>query len=336
MLPKKKSKNRIVLNLVICFILLALSALVILFRQRIIDQISVLQFEPTSEILSLTNRLGLSSEGKFYFYASHPELESAADFNQSCNQTNKIENTTSVLGCFTSSRIYIYNVTDEKLNGIREVTAAHEMLHAVYQRLDDSEKNKLTNLLEAEYKKLSSDANFADLMAFYDKTEPGEKYNELFSVIGTTVADIDPLLESYYDKYFSDRQAIVNYNKAYNGVFKDLSDQATALSSQLDVLSKNIPTETAQYNADVNTLNADIDLFNARAAAGDFGSLNQFYLERANLESRVSAINDTRASVNADIDKYNSLLDKYNSIALESQQLYNSIDSKLAEAESVE
>lgn len=39
MLPKRRIKNKVVLNLVICFVLLILSLMIIIFRQRIIDQI---------------------------------------------------------------------------------------------------------------------------------------------------------------------------------------------------------------------------------------------------------------------------------------------------------
>lgn len=332
MLPKKKNKSKIVLNLVLFIVLLAASAFIIFFRQRIVDQISFWQFEPTSEVSALTNRLALTSEGTFYLYASHPDIESAADFNSSCS---RIENTTSILGCFSNNQIYIYDVTDKRLDGIREVTAAHEMLHAVYQRLSDAEKDQLSILLEAEYKKLSSDANFVDLMAFYAKTEPGERFNELHSVIGTSVANLDPQLEAHYQKYFFNRQTIVAYNDAYNSVFNDLSNQAAALSEQLNILNASIPTASDQYNISARVLNADVDSFNIRANNGDFDSWNQFYSERAELVSRSATINATRVSINADIENFNTLLNKYNSIALESQQLYNSIDSTLVDAESL-
>lgn len=332
MLPKKKNKNKVIRDLALCFILLILSLLIVFYRQRIIDQISIWQFTPSSEVIALTDRLKLSADGKFYFYASQPKLESAADFNKSCS---RIENTTSILGCFNDSRIYIYNVTDTKLDGIREVTASHEMLHAIYQRLDSTEKTKINNLLENEYKKLINDASFADLIAFYDKTEPGERYNELFSIVGTTVADLNSTLESYYDKYFSDRQTIVSYNNKYNGAFKDLSDQAAALAATLNALSETIPIDSAKYNADVKKLNSDIDDFNKRAAAGDFVSMAQFYSERSVIEAKVDAINITRQNINNNIDNYNSTLTSYNAIALQSQQLYNSIDSTLAETESI-
>lgn len=306
--------------------------MIIIFRQRIIDQISIWQFTPSDEIVALVDRIKFSDEGKFYFYTSHPELESAADFNKSCN---RIESTTSILGCFNNFKIYIYNVTDTRLDGIREVTASHEMLHAVYQRLSQNEKTELNKLLENEYEKLSNDSSFVELIAFYEKTEPGERYNELFSVVGTTVADLDSELRVYYDKYFSDRQTIVAYNNKYNGVFKDLSDQASSLATTLNTLSETISTNSEKYNADVEILNDDIDSFNERAELGNFKSLSQFYSERSIIEARVDAINLTRQSINEDINTYNSTLVNYNSIALESQQLYDSIDSILAEAESI-
>ncbi len=331
MLPKKKNKNKVVLNLVICFVLLILSSLVIIYRQQIVDQVSIWQFTPSDEVVALSDRIKLSDAGKFYFYASQPELESASDFNKSCS---RIENTTSILGCFNNSKIYIYNVTDTRLDGIREVTASHEMLHAVYQRLSPNERTKINGLLENEYKKLVNDSSFVELIAFYEKTEPGERYNELFSVVGTTVADLDSELKAYYDKYFSDRQIIVTYNSKYNGVFKDLSDRASALAVTLNTLGEIIPPNSAKYNADVKILNDDIDSFNKKAKSGDFDSLAQFYSERSIIESRIDAINLTRQSINEDINSYNSTLESYNSIALQSQQLYNSIDSILAEAES--
>ena len=36
--------------------------------------------------------------------------------------------------------IYLYHVENEELSGITEVTAAHEMLHAAWIRLDEREK----------------------------------------------------------------------------------------------------------------------------------------------------------------------------------------------------
>ena len=333
MLPKKQNSKKILINFTI-FIFLSLFALTIfIFRQRIIDQVVFWQYKPSSDISSLTNRLSLTELGTFSFYSSQPELQSASDFNQSCS---RIENTVSILGCYSQSKIYIYNILDEKLNGIREVTAAHEMLHAVYQRLSDGEKNEIGSLLENEYVKLQKDEAFVDLIEFYEKTEPGERQNELFSVIGTTVANIDEKLESYYKKYFVDRQQIVSYNNKYNKVFKDLSDRAAVLAAQIKAYNDSMPGIMSKYNSDVKVLNKDIENFNERASSGYFKTWSQFYAEKSTIEQRVSVITQTRTTINSDIEKYNSALTEYNSIAVESQKLYSSIDSTLESAGSLE
>ena len=332
MLLQNRDKSRAVVSFFVCAILISGSIFVLLFRQRILDQITVWQFQPTSEITTLTDRLGLNNDGKLIFFASQPQLSSQNYFNEVCS---RIENTTSILGCYSDYRIYIYNVVDEKLDGIREVTAAHEMLHAVFQRMNDTEKAELAKLLEAEYKKLENIQEFVDLIDFYARTEPGERTNELHSVIGTSVATISSELESHYSKYFSDRQQVVGFYAKYNGVFQDLNDRAKILMDQLNNLSINIPSRSSQYNLDVQTLNADIIIFNNRAKSGYYASQWQFNVDRSALEARVVGIDLVRDSINADINNYNSILTEYNSIASESKKLFNSMDSTLVEAPSV-
>ena len=328
----KPTKARIISNVIICLVLIVISILVIINRQYIVDQISVWEFHSTSELDSLVNRAGMNSYGKFLYLASHPLLDATQNFNSECN---RIENTESILGCYTNSRIYIYDVTDSKLDGIREVTAAHEVLHSAYQRLDDKEKSKINLLLEAEYKKLENNKDFSDRMAFYARTEPGERDNEPHSVIGTEIANISPDLEVYYSKYFSDRQKVVALNTKYSSVFIGLKARANNLASQINALSASINTKIADYNISVNTLNNDITNFNSQATNGSFVSQSQFNSKRADLSNRVTGLEATRSEINADIAKYNSILTEYNSIASESKKLYNSIDSTLAPAPSV-
>lgn len=332
MWQQSRGKGGIITSVVLSTLLVICAILIIFFRQHIVDQIIVWQFKPSGAIVTLSSRVGLNDNGKFIFYASQPELNSAADFNSVCK---RIENTTSILGCYSNSKIYIYNVTDTQLDGIREVTAAHEMLHAAYQRLGDDEKKSVDALLEAEYKKLESDKQFAELIAFYARTEPGERDNELHSIIGTVTTSVDPALETYYQKYFSNRQDTVALYTKYNGVFQTLTDRANTLSDQLNSLASSITADSAQYNTDIKTLNDDIVSFNSRAENGGFSSQYQFNTERAALSARVTKLNATRTNINNDVDRYNTLLAEYNSIATQSKKLYNSIDSTLAPTPSV-
>lgn len=274
----------------------------------------------------------MSDGGKLVFYASQPSVDDAADFNKNCKS---VEQNSATLGCFTGDRIYIYNVTDARLDGIRETTAAHEMLHAAYQRLDTAERQRVNKLLELEYDKLKNDKDFSARMALYARTEPGERDNELHSIIGTEVSAINPELETYYKKYFANRQVIVKLHDAYNSTFTDLSTKKDALVSQLMALDAKLNTETKQYNDDVAQLYVDRDTFNARANDNGFSSRAEYNNQLAALMQRIDALGVTHDVIMSDIATYKALYAEYQSIAGQSDTLNRSINSKLAPAPSL-
>lgn len=332
MLKQKFKFGGIKFSIFLSLFILAVAAFLITNKQYVIDQITVWNYKPTSEITALVDRAGMNSNGRFIYYASQPKIDGTQDFNTECK---RVENITSILGCYSDDKIYIYDVKDPQLDGIREVTAAHETLHAIYVRLSDSERGRVDSLLEAEYKKLETNEDFKQRIAFYAKTEPGQRDNELHSMIGTEVADISADLENYYDKYFSDRKKVVDLNNKYISVFQGFEARATDLSNQLMALEKKIQSNIASYNSSIVTLNNDIGAFNKRANSGGFVSQSQFYSERSVLISRSSELELLRNSINADIEAYNALLNEYNSIASQTEKLYNSIDSTLAPAPSI-
>jgi len=331
-MDKKNSKFGLKLSSVIGLFLAIALIIGYINRQYIIDQAIVWAFKPTAGVVNLADRSGMNDGGKFLYLASQPQIQESQDFNLSCS---RIEAVTSILGCYSNGQIYVYNVTDPQLDGVREVTAAHETLHAAYIRLSSADKSVLDNLLEAEYKKLISDVSFQQKMAFYDRTEPGQRNNELHSVIGTEVAVVSPELETYYDRYFSNRQAVVALNAKYITVFKSLESRANELKTQLDTISADISTRSAQYNADVVAMNSAIADFNYRADNSMFDSQYQFNQQRSSLVNRVNVLNNDKNEIDNQVVTYNALVIEYNSLATQSQKLYNSMDSTLAPAPSI-
>ena len=67
---------------------------------------------------------------------------------------------------------------------MKDVTAAHELLHAIWERMSLSERDRIGKLLDAEYERVK-DSDFEKLMQSYDRTEPGELINEINSLIVT-------------------------------------------------------------------------------------------------------------------------------------------------------
>lgn len=308
------------------------AALLLLNRQGIVDQMTVWQYMPSGEVASFADRSGMSDIGRFYYYASQPSLDSAQDFNKQCS---RVEDSTAILGCYTDRRIYIYNVDNKQLDGIREVTAAHEMLHAAYERLSDSAKNDVNALLETEYIRLKDDKDFADRMSFYERTEPGQRDNELHSIIGTEVANISPKLEAHYATYFSNRSKVVDLHASYASVFARLQERSDQISAEMEQLAKDIETGSTSYNSGVAQLNQDINSFNARAEKGNFSSQAEFSNERARLTARAAALDTQRQSINGSITEYGKLRDELLTISSQSEALNKSIDSKLAPVPSV-
>jgi len=311
-------------------VITALSALAALLvfvnRQYIVDQISVWQYAPDTAITSLATRTTMSDTGKFYFYASQPSVENADMFNKSCDRR---EASTAVLGCYNGRNIYIYNVTNAQLDGIKEVTAAHEMLHAAYDRLSDEDKKSVNALLEAEYEKIKGNKDIQERFAFYARTEPGERDNELHSIIGTEITSISPALEAHYRKYFINRSKVLALHDQYASVFAELQTRGEQLSKQLTALGKTISAQTKEYNVAVGALNSDIATFNQRAENGGFSSREEFESARTSLIARAAELDTTRDVINAEISEYNALREELKKVASQSEALNQSIDSSL-------
>jgi hypothetical protein len=321
--PRSRSGLASFISLVV---LIGLSIFIWFNIQYLSDSLRFWTYQPPAAISSLVSHAGLSDAGTFALYATQPSIESSQTFNDKCGRQ---EQNTAILGCYSNGRIYIFDVTDKRLEGIKEVTASHEMLHAVYQRLSPSEKAAVDKLVEDEYKKLSADPAFSKRMEFYARTEPGERDNELHSIIGTEVSSISTALEAHYAKYFNNRSVVLELFNNYNGAFTSLDTQAKALQEQLDNLGDKIKTDSDKYNIDVKTLNTDIADFNTRAAGGGFASQAAFNRERAVLENRADEVVNLKNSINSEIDRYETLRAQYNDTVTQTHDLYKSIDSNL-------
>lgn len=328
----QKKPRRLVRSLITFSIFAGLSLFVTFNKQYILDVYHFWTYQPSAQVAAVADRAGMNDSGKFAFYATHPSLEGTQKFNTYCNRQ---EEGTAILGCYTGDRIYVYDIKDKRFDGIQEVTASHEMLHAVYQRLSDGERTKINNLVEKEYQKLSTDPRFAERMAFYARTEPGERDNELHSIIGTEVTDISAELEQHYAKYFKNRSQVLTLFQGYNQLFLAVDKKTKALSTELDALAKKIDTDMNSYNTSIKALNVDIEDFNRRAEAGTFTSRAAFNKERDALEQRVADLDKTRSAIDTAAARYETLRKEYNETVTASNNLYKSIDSTLAPAPSV-
>lgn len=293
--------------------------------QRLVDQVAVWRFEPSQSVAGYAERATMTDEGRFLFYASHPSIEADETFDQIC--ATHAEDV-GVLGCYVhrDKRIYLYDVTDERLDGIEDVVAAHEMLHAAWDRMSMQEQRRLERLLEAEVAARADDAELARTLEFYATAEPGARANELHSILGTEYGDLGDELEAHYATYFGDRVALVALHERSNAVFVEQRAAIDALVAQLEQLSAAIDTDYAAYNAGYDELNASILYFNSRADAGDFDSLSEFNAERNALMARQGELDALYASIDARVAEYDALVARLDDLNAQVDELNQSIN----------
>ena len=307
--------------------MIVLAVGIFLFRQTIIDTIAVYTYQPTSETAALASRAHMSGRGEFLYLASRPQLLEREPFNAACQSVATEK--TAVLGCYAMGRIYVFNIEDKKLDGVREVTAAHEMLHAAYVRLPGAERRHIDALLEAQLANLGDDAERIEgLMTEYAKTEPGEKYNELHSILGTELVALSPELEKHYAQYFTERTRLVATAQAYQSVFDELKSQQDTLVSEMTTLADTIDARSETYRANVAALERDVESFNARATSGTM-TRTDYDRERAALLSRKAAVTSDYDRIQEIISQYNQKRQELMAINAESETLNRSLNSAL-------
>jgi hypothetical protein len=275
--------------------------------QRVTDQLAVWNFEPGSKLEGYADRDGFTDEGRFLFYASRPAISPEGEFDAVCaSRTEDV----GILGCYLpdDQTILLYDVTDARLDGLEEVVAAHELLHAVWDRMSQADRDALAPLLEAEVAARAGDKALSQTLAFYAKNEPAERLNELHSIVATEFNDISPELEAHYSKYFSDRSVITALHFKSNAVFEAQAKAIDDLVTEIDALAASIDADYSSYNAGYDQLNSEIDDFNSRADSGDFNSQAEFDAERAALLRRQVSLDALYASIETRVTTYDGLV----------------------------
>lgn len=288
-----------------------------LLRDYFIVQTTALQ--PESDALSA--RLDLTNSGTFLYKASQPEVQSANEFNDSCKSVAHEHSI--VLGCYTRQRIFVYNVTDKRLEGVQEVTAAHELLHAVYERMPQSEKDELNLLLTATANSIG-DQRFRETVDEYKRTEPGQLENELHSILGTEIAVLPAKLEEHYKKYFSNREKIVSYAKQYEEAFTSIDSKIKDYDAQLATLKTEKTTLESSLRTQQQEIEAEKARLNALRSSGDIAAYNAGVPV---FNKKIQNYNATISDLQRIIDQYNNIVVNRNSLAATQNDLVKQLDS---------
>jgi cell division protein FtsB len=271
------------------------------------------------DVAAIADATGMSETGELIYRASTPAVEDDDDFNQHCS----IEGG-AVLGCYYEGNVYVYAVTDERLAGTVEVTAAHEMLHAAYERLSPEERSRIDALVDEAIAAIPDDDPVYEDLALYPAAQLADEWH---SRLGTEFADLPAELEEHYAVYFDDRAKVVELNVQANAYFDQLNAQIDALVAEIDALDPVLDARIAAYEAAIADFNADVASFNARADNGSFTSQAQFNNERAALVARGAALDAEYAAIDAEITHYNDLVAQLTALDEDYADLYSALDS---------
>lgn len=306
----------------VTFTLLFLAVPIVGFWQRwnIYDAWRLRGYTPPAKVVMLANETTVNEKSRRLFYVNRPSLDTKETFRQHCTSGEK----TIVLGCFISYKgIFLQEINDDRLAGIMQVTAAHEILHAAYERLSMSDKNHIGGLIEAHYASLKND-RIKETIEDYKKNG-ADITNELHSILATEVRNLPPELEVYYKRYFVDRSKVVDFSERYEAAFTSRKQKVADYEAQLAVLKQQIDGSNSELESQQKSIEARQAELN-RLLAED--RVNEYNAAVPGFNGLVSSYNGKVAAVRGMIDRYNQIVKERNEIALEEGELVKAIDSR--------
>ncbi len=272
-------------------------------------------YQPTAQVETLANAATLTDRARRILYSTDPQIQPRQNFPPKCQEKTKAI----MLGCYSSThRIFVQNIREPRLAGVMEVTLAHEMLHAAYEKhLSIWDRYWLNQRLEAVYGRLKDELILKQLKAYsLDETDPADRavlYHELHSILGTELQDLgDPELERYYQRYFENRGAIVAFAQKYEGVFQSLRAKREKLQQELAAMDqglKDLKTSVEQQTSQVKTLGEELEALQAEVM-GLKENAEQQGTTGPIPDDLILAFETKKADFNQRVDVYNSLVEE--------------------------
>lgn len=307
-------------SLVITVLVLVATSLI--FRYDIQDWIKLRGYRPEAAIIQIADRTTMQDDSRRVFYVNRPVIADPKTFNEHCRDNEF----SIVLGCYLPGQrgIYILDVNDERLSGIKEVTAAHELLHAVYERLSSKEQKRVDDLTSQVYASLKND-RVRNTIESYRKQDPSIVPNELHSILGTEIRNLPDALEDYYRQYFEDRQRIVAMSEQYEHAFierrniiRDYDEQLQDLRTEIE----NLSTKLHADNDELLNMRNQMDQYRTNNNVQQYNALVPVY------NSKVNTFNREADHLSSLIARYNGIVQERNSVVSEEAELIEAIDSR--------
>ena len=286
----------------------------------IFDVINAQGYDPSQELAEIIKNLRLTPTGDRIMRGTRADLQDANAFNESCKSHN---DTTILLGCYVNGHIFVYNINDHDLRGVREATLAHELLHAAWGRMTNQQKEAIRPSL---YKMYEENEDLRKHLKLYESTE---FYDELHSIVGAQIESekMPEDLRTHYAVYFTDQNLIANYYHKYNDNLVKTEKRLEELEQLIESTKTAIEERETKYNLTNEQLSKDIADFNSRVEKGLI-SYGEYEKQREDLVRRQDAMKTEYAEIQKQLTEYNTYVVEYNQYVVFTEKVYNSMNSR--------
>lgn len=289
-------------------------------RYAIYDWVRLRNYSPSPQVQALSETTTMTSSARRIFYANHPRIEPKDQLRADCKQNEF----TIVLGCYVAGQgIFLFDVSDPRLSGVEEVTAAHEMLHAGYDRLSGKERTRINSLLEQTFASLDNE-RIKQTIEQYRQKDPAIVPNELHSILGTEYRNLPAELEEYYQQYFKDRMAVVAFSERYESEFSSRQSRVKSYDAQMESLRAEIEANQSRLTSLANNIQVERAKLNALATS-DTAAYNAAV---PIFNQQIDVYNNLASATQKTIDEYNALVAQRNALAVEINDLTQAIDTR--------
>jgi hypothetical protein len=303
-------------------VLLVVGLLAYSQAQHIIDWVRMHGYQPPAAVAAVADQTTMTAAARHLFYLNRPDFQDKTTFRKSCPNYEA----TIVIGCYRQGEqgIFVLKVDDPRLSGVEQVTAAHEMLHAAYNRLNFKDRKTINGWLESYARDQLTDARIKATLQNYQKTEPGEQDNEMYAIFGTEIDGLPATLEQHYAKYFSNRHTVVKFANSYQSAFASRQQQVKQYDDNLNTMSAKIKVDTQDLEDQRRGLTSTEAQLQAYRQAGQ---IDRYNTGIADYNQQVVAYNSLLDQTKVLIGDYNQLVIERNNVATETNALRQAIDS---------
>ena len=324
-------------------------------QDMLLDWLNVKPQASSPDIERLATATAMTRSAQRIFYRQDPTIEQRREFLKTCS---KVPVKGVMMGCYSRrgsvGKIAIQVVTEPRLQGMMEVTAAHEMLHAAYDKFSQSERDRLTPLLESAVTRVKDERLLKVLNQY--KADDRERYlNELHSHLGTEISNLgEPELEKYYQKYFTNRQQTVSFAVKAGSTLRVIDERAEVLKPEIDRLEIDLKARRVELDSTESQSKSSSQRLEEQSSAlsqirenaenglenGDrsTGLIAEFENQRSRFNNAVEVHNAQVRERQVKIDSYNNIavdykkkVDEYNQLGYNERSLFDGLREKDSE-----